>query len=160
MAGSINFLRRASLGTADSVRSASLIFSRSSSSIYFSYAPITDGPDAFVIRSSRLSICLLVSLSCASSAFRASTPLPTAFAVRRRHPDHLGIEPDCQRSTTLQCDFVGRPLRGLSPSRCPSAHGLHLSCWIHGANPLNRFAQRNRFVLYSCIIVQLETVWI
>lgn len=61
--------------------------------------------------------------------------LPTALATRGRPPGHLRIEPDRQRSASLQRLIVSRPVRGLVFPRGPTAHASPLSHWIHAVNP-------------------------
>ena len=50
--------------------------------------------------------------------------LATAFAARRRRPNHLGIKPDRQRSALLQTIIVRRPIVGLVLRGGPTAHAL------------------------------------
>ena len=61
--------------------------------------------------------------------------LPASPASRRRHPDHVRIEPDRQGATLLQRFVVGRPVLGLVARRYGAAHAPQLPRWIHQMNP-------------------------
>ena len=61
--------------------------------------------------------------------------LPTTSAGRRGRPGHRGIEPDRQRTATLERFVAGVPVPGLAGRGCGSAHGVQLPCWIHKMNP-------------------------
>jgi hypothetical protein len=52
------------------------------------------------------------------------TLLTAALSARRRHPNHLRIKPDRQRSASLQAVVVSRPVRGLVLCRGPTAHAF------------------------------------
>lgn len=60
---------------------------------------------------------------------------PTALAARRRHPDHIRVKPDRQRSSPSQRCIIRRPVPGLVIRRGPTAHVAQLSCWIYTVNP-------------------------
>src|SRR6056297_953290 len=61
--------------------------------------------------------------------------LPASLAGRRRHPDHVRIEPDRQGAALLQRFVAGRPVLGLGARRDGSAHAGQLPRWIHEMNP-------------------------
>jgi len=61
--------------------------------------------------------------------------LPTTLAGRRRHPDHLWIKPDRERSTPPLAVIVGRPVSRLVFRTGPATHNPRLSYWIHAVNP-------------------------
>lgn len=61
--------------------------------------------------------------------------LPTSLAGRRRHPDHVRIEPDRKGAALLERFVVGRPVLGLVARRDGSAHASQLPRWIHEMNP-------------------------
>ena len=74
------------------------------------------------------------SVLASSSEITEAVP-PTALAARRRHPDHIRIKPNRQRSSPSQNFIVGRPVPGLILCRGPTAHAAQLSRWSHEMNP-------------------------
>ena len=68
--------------------------------------------------------------------------LSATFAGWRGLPDHLGVEPDRQRTTALQRFIIGGPVPGLVGGGCRSAHAPQLPRWIHKMNPSRDLCNR------------------
>ncbi len=68
--------------------------------------------------------------------------LSPTLASGLRSPNHVGVEPHRQRSTTLERLVTREPVQG-SIGRCVrSAHPHQLSSWIHNMNPLRDLCNR------------------
>ncbi len=74
---------------------------------------------------------------CIAVGLLAATP-----ACRRGIPSHSGIEPDGQRSPTLERFIVGWPVPGPVGCGCGSAHEDQLPRWIHEMNPSRDLCNR------------------
>ena len=71
--------------------------------------------------------------------------LSPTLAGPLRRPSHSGIEPDRQRSPTLDRLVVSGPLQGLVGRSVRFAHALQLSRWIHKINPSRDLCKRAIF---------------
>ena len=67
---------------------------------------------------------------------------PPASSCRHGVPAHLGVEPDCQRTSALERFIVGWPVSGLVGWGCRSAHAAQLPRWMHEMNPSKDLCNR------------------